>query len=266
MIKSILLGAFAICSFTVISQTEIFNEDFQSGLPAAFTVVDNDGLTPNAATSHFTEAWTLLPDPLDSTDSVMGSTSYFEPVGTADRWLITPAIALSSFGNFLYWEARSHDPSYPDNYKVLVSTTDNQLSSFTDTIALVEEEFATWFTRTVDLSASGFDNETIYLAFVNITNDGFALYVDDIRVEIEDPVGVEELADIKVNVYPNPATDLLRVESSAQIEKLEVVSLDGSILNSSETESINVSSLLNGSYFVRITTNEGIVVKSFVKM
>ncbi|MFK7785359.1 MAG: hypothetical protein AB8B56_09595, partial [Crocinitomicaceae bacterium] len=72
MIKGWILGVFAISSFTASSQTEILNEDFQSGLPATFTIVDNDGLTPNAATAHFTDAWTLLPDPLDTMDTVMG--------------------------------------------------------------------------------------------------------------------------------------------------------------------------------------------------
>jgi len=266
MIKGFIIGVFAITSFTAASQTEIFNEDFESGSPVAFTIVDNDGLTPNAATSHFTEAWTQLPDPMDTTDTVMGSTSYFEPIGSADRWLITPALALSSYGNFFYWEARSHDPSYPDDYKVLVSTTDTQLSSFTDTIALVEEEFATWFPRVVDLSENGYNNETIYVAFVNTTNDGFALYVDDIRAEIEDPVGINELAGVAVTVYPNPVSDVLKIETAANIQSLELISLNGSVLKSTDSNEINVASLLSGSYFVKITTDQGTVVRSFVKM
>jgi hypothetical protein len=266
MIKGLILGAFAICSFTASSQTEIFNEDFQSGLPATFSIVDNDGLTPNAATAHFTDAWTLLPDPLDTTDTVMGATSYFEPIGTADRWLITPPITLGAFGNFFYWEARSHDPSYPDDYKVLVSTTDNQLTSFTDTIALVEEEFGSWFERTVDLSGSGYDNQTIYVAFVNTTNDGFALYVDDIRAVIEDPVSVAELAEVSVSVYPNPVSDILKVESAANIQQLEIVSLSGSVLMTSDSNQIDVSFLQSGSYFVKIRSDKGMAVRSFVKM
>ncbi|MDG1333510.1 MAG: choice-of-anchor J domain-containing protein [Crocinitomicaceae bacterium] len=266
MIKGLIFGAFAFVSFTATSQTEIFNEDFQTGAPTAFTIVDNDGFTPNAATAQFTEAWTRLPDPLDTADTVMGSTSYFEPVGTADRWLITPAIALSSFGNFFYWEARSHDPSFPDDYKVLVSTTDTQLASFTDTIALIEEEFGSWFQREVDLSALGYDNETIHVAFVNTTNDGFALYVDDIRAVIEDPVGINELAEVAVQVYPNPVSDVMKVQSEAIVQSLELIALNGSVLKSSDSNEINVSSLLRGSYFVKVVTDQGMVVRSFVKM
>lgn len=269
MNKGLIIGFFAISSVSAIAQTEIFSEDFESGAPVAFTIVDNDGLTPNAATAEFTEAWTLLPDPLDTSSTpnhVMGSTSYFEPVGTANRWLITPPIALGAYGNFFYWNARSHDPSFPDNYKVLVSTTDTQISSFTDTIGLIQQEYATWFPRLVDLSNAGYNNQTIYVAFVNNTYDGFALYVDDIRAEIEDPVGINELHVVSVNVYPNPVSDVLKVKSAANIESLELVSFSGERLMLTTESEINVSSLQSGSYFVKVVTDQGSVVKAFVKL
>lgn len=266
MKNGLILGIFAVLSFGAKAQTIILDEDFESGLPPSYTIVDNDGLTPNAATAQYTEAWTLIPDPLDSSDTVMGSTSYFEPTGTADRWLITPPLALGAYGNFLYWEARSHDPSYPDDYQVLVSTTDTQLSSFTGVIGSVQEEYATWFSRSVDLTDMGYQNQTIYVAFVNTTNDGYALFVDDIRVEIEDPVGVNELTDIAISVYPNPATDVLNVQTEAPIESMEIVSLDGSLLLSSEENEMNISSLTSGSYLVKVRTHQGVAVRSFVKM
>ena len=269
MNKGLIIGIFAISSVSSIAQTEILNEDFESGAPVAFTIVDNDGMTPNAQTAQFTEAWTRMADPSDTSavqDTVMGSTSYFEPTGTANRWLITPPLVLGAYGNFFYWEARSHDPSFPDNYSVLVSTTDDQISSFTDTIGLIQQEFATWFQRDIDLSANGYASQTIYIAFVNTTNDGFALYVDDIRAEIEDPVGIDELVEIAVTVYPNPVSDVLKVQSEANIELLELVSLSGAILMTSVDSEMNVSDLKNGAYFVRIVTEEGTVVRSFVKM
>ena len=278
MKKGLIIGFFAISSLTLNAQVEILNEDFESGAPVAFTIVDNDGFTPNASTAHFTEAWTQMADPIDTLNTVMGSTSYFEPTVTASRWLITPPLALGAYGNFFYWEARSHDPSYPDDYSVLVSTTDTQISSFTDTIGLIQSEFATWFARDIDLSGNGYASQTIYIAFVNTTNDGFALYVDSIRAEIEDPVGIDELTEISVTVYPNPVSDILKVDfgsistgsmqssqSSANIEHIEVVSLSGAVLKSTTDTEINVSDLRSGSYFVRIVTDAGIAVRQFVK-
>jgi len=269
MTKGLIIGIFAISSVTAIAQTEILNEDFENGAPVAFTIVDNDGLTPNAATAQFTEAWTQMSEPGDTSavpNTVMGSTSYFEPTGTASRWLITPALNLGAYGNFFYWRARSHDPSYPDNYSVLVSTTDDQISSFTNTIGIIEQEYATWFDRDIDLSDLGYANQTIYIAFVNNTNDGFALYVDDIRTEVEDPVGINELTEIAVTVYPNPVSDVLSVKSGAIIESLELISLSGEALMSTTENEMNVSKLVNGTYFLKIVTAQGTAVRSFVKL
>ena len=51
-----LLGLLTI-SVAVQGQIEIYNEDFEtSGIPATYTIVDNDGLTPNAAVSEYTES------------------------------------------------------------------------------------------------------------------------------------------------------------------------------------------------------------------
>lgn len=264
MNKRLLIGLFAINSVALTAQTEIFNEDFQSGAPVAFTIVDNDGLTPNAATAQFTEAWTQLIDPENANDTVMGSTSYFTPTGTANRWLITPALTLGSFGNIIYWEAKSHDPSFPDDYVVLVSTTDNQIASFTDNVGLIQEEYATWTSRSVNLSANGYADQTIYVAFINNTDDGFALYIDDIRVEINDPVGLSEIAEINVNVFPNPASELLFAKGE-NIIGMTIVSLNGQQLLRSDEAEINVSNLSAGAYLVYVETEVGTVTKSFLK-
>ena len=107
--RKALLTSFALTlGVYSIAQTEVYNEDFQSGIPVDFTIVDNDGLTPDASVAEYTDAWIHLVDPDDTaqTDSVMGSTSYFSPTGQADRWMITPAITLGSFGNTLFWERK----------------------------------------------------------------------------------------------------------------------------------------------------------------
>lgn len=264
MNKRFLIGLFAFNTLALSAQTEILNEDFQSGAPVAFTIVDNDGLTPNAATAQFSEAWTQVIDPENASDTVMGSTSYFEPTGVASRWLITPALTLGSFGNFIYWEAKSHDPSFPDDYAVLVSTTDTQLSSFTETVGFIQQENFEWTSRSVNLSSNGFADQTIYVAFVNKTDDGFILYLDDIRAEIDNPVGLNELEEISVLVFPNPASELLSVKGE-NVLGMTVVSLSGQVLLQSTTSEINVSSLSFGSYLVHVQTNAGTITKSFLK-
>lgn len=264
MKKSISISLFALCVLTAKAQTEVYNEDFQAGIPAGYTLINNDGLTPHASVSEFSDAWISLADPDNSADTIAGSTSYFDPAGTADRWLITPGITLGAFGNILYWEAKSHDASFPDGYQVLLSTTDTQISSF-DTLHTVIIEIDTWNQRSLNLSELGYDNQTVYIAFANKTNDGFKLYVDDIRVEIEDPVGLTEIGDINLHIYPNPFNEVIRIESEDFISA-SVFQITGEEALVSKSTLINTSSLQAGNYLVKITTEKGIFFRKLSKI
>lgn len=243
----------------VIAQTEIYNEDFQSGIPTSYTLVDNDGLTPASSVSEFTPAWIALEDPEVPGDTVAGSTSYFDPTGRADRWLITPAIMLGASGNVLFWEAKSHDASFPDSYDVYLSTTDTQLSSFTDTLVRVYGEYADWTTHELSLD---YDNISVYIAFVNRTNDGFKLYLDDIRVEENNPLGLDELTD-KVHVYPNPFTDHVTIEGA--FDYFNLSSQSGKILLTGKEKNIILSEMNAGVYFLQVFTNGNKITRKLVK-
>jgi hypothetical protein len=248
--------AFISLAFSFISKSQvvILNEDFQLGFPANWTMVDVDQQIPNAVVSEYSYPWIIKADPQNTVDSVVSSTSFYEPVGRANKWLITPAITLGEFGNYLSWEAKSHDPSYPENYKVLISTS-NQVADFLDTVRLVVLENPEWTTREIDLSGLGFNGQTVYLAFVNTTNDGFKLYLDDINVRKNDPVGIEELADVFVQVYPNPTTGNIKINCDKEIDKVSVFSLDGKLMQQmkyNNVDQIDLSILNSGVYLINM--------------
>ncbi|MCH2225960.1 MAG: choice-of-anchor J domain-containing protein, partial [Crocinitomicaceae bacterium] len=257
-----LITSFAL-SFGIapIAQTEVYNEDFQAGIPVDFTIVDNDGLTPDPSVIEYTDAWihTVDPDDVSTTDSVMSSTSYFSPAGQANRWMITPSITLGSFGNTLFWEGKSHDASFPDDYLVLISTTDTQISSFSDTVSYTLQEWATWTQHEINLSDYGFNGETIYVAFVNRTNDGFKLYIDDIRVEIDDPASINPITSINLNLYPNPSSNSVKI-SGIDVLSVAIHGLDGKLLKTIENKNtINLQELAEGNYLFSIETPLGVV-------
>lgn len=265
MTTKILIYSFLSLSPIIGAQTEIYNEDFQSGLPATYSVVDNDGLTPDAAVSEFADAWISLVDPDNTSDTIMGSTSFFSPIGQADRWLITDAITLGNYGNIAYWETKSHDPSFPDSYFVLVSKTDTQLSSFTDTLDIVYQENEYWTEHAGNLSDLGLDNETVYLAFVNRTYNGFKLYLDDIRVEMEDPSSVQELAQVQISIYPNPSSDYIKVSGNQKFETHKIYSIQGQFLQESTESVLDISTLAPGRYVLVSTTEMGVARSQFIK-
>lgn len=265
MKKSLYLCILGLFSQSAIAQTTVFSEDFQGGIPATFTLIDNDGLTPAASVSEFTDAWIAKEDPDMAGDTVAASTSYFDPAGTADRWLITPAITLGGYGNFLYWEAKSHDASFPDGYQVLISTTDTQISSF-DTLHTVLVEIDSWNSRSLSIGDSNeYINQTVYIAFVNRTNDGFKLYIDDISVQIEDPVGIEENILNNISVSPNPFTDQIAINNTNVINA-KLLTLSGSILYEGSETVINTSNIPTGVYLLMINTDHGTVTKKITKL
>ena len=87
----------------------------------------------------------------------------------------------------------------------------------------------------------------------------------------EDITGINDNYIANVNVYPNPVNDRLYIETSTQIQSIEIYDIYGRIQNlrNSETQklrnSIDVSDLNSGIYFVKIKTEEGNIVKRIVK-
>ena len=82
--------------------------------------------------------------------------------------------------------------------------------------------------------------------------------------------GVEENA-ASFNVYPNPVNDRLYIETEAEIEEVVVYDVYGRVQNlrNSETQklrnSIDVTNLNSGIYFVKVVTANGETVKRFIK-
>ena len=252
-------------SVEIFSQSYILDTDFQLGIPTTYSIVDNDFNSPNSQVSNFTSAWIGIVDPEDSTNKVAAATSYFSLEDTASRWLITPALSLSSFGNFISWKAKSHDPSFPDNYMVLVSTTDNQISSFTDTIGDIEQENFEWTEREVNLSENGYNSQTLYVAFVNTTYDGFILYLDSIQARKEDPVGYLEPSFIDIRVFPNPTNDFITVYSEKPIKSITLFDFEGRLITTIEEQTIDLRNYKSGIYFISLNIENQIITKRIVK-
>lgn len=77
------------------------------------------------------------------------------------------------------------------------------------------------------------------------------------------PVSVNELAQNKLSVYPNPSTDFIMLDGVEDLTAVELTSLNGQKINCSvEDQQIDIRSLDKGVYFISIN---GTVIR-FVKM
>ena len=98
---------------------------------------------------------------------------------TPDNWLITPRLSIVSGDELNYWIG-AQDPNWPaEHYSVKISTTNNELSSFTTTLFSETLADGDWHNRILDLSA--YAGQNIYIAFQHHNcTDQFILKLDDV--------------------------------------------------------------------------------------
>ena len=74
-----------------------------------------------------------------------------------------------------------------------------------------------------------------------------------------------------MTLFPNPAREYIdiRVDGDLNVSMMEVYDVYGKLINTvndiDNPTRINVNGLADGMYFVRVTTEKGVVTKSFVK-
>jgi len=79
-----------------------------------------------------------------------------------------------------------------------------------------------------------------------------------------DPDGIVENDSSEINVFPNPATDFVMIETEG-FERVMVMDLTGRVVEEVQTNRIDLSSLTKGLYVLSVETNNGFIKKTFVK-
>jgi ribosomal protein S11 len=81
--------------------------------------------------------------------------------------------------------------------------------------------------------------------------------------------GIEEVSEYSLNIYPNPATTQFTISADAEIEEIQILSIDGKLLLTTTPTSLSTTLSLenfqSGTYFVRATIRGGIVTKEVIK-
>ena len=189
-----------IYSFNPQAKAPIFQEDFDGNGPgiSAWTVIDADGLTPNPNVAFITSGWNSI-DKLGDDGNFGGpagdfaamSTSWYNPAGTSNDWLITPEITIPEGNSTFKWQAIAQDPDFPDGYKVMLAPNGgNTIADFTVELYSTTGENPNWTTRSVDTTPYAGTN--VRIAFVNNSTDMFMLLIDNISLsETAPPTGDE---------------------------------------------------------------------------
>lgn len=188
-------------------------------LPEGWTKVDADG----GDEDPFTGEWRVVPE-LDSyftpyEGEGMMSINYeaANPEGLIDEWLISPYLEAGTTAPRLSFFVHASADFWPDSLQVLISTTDNNLTSFTP-IDYFEGQ-GVWTEYNYDLSAYGITaGDSFYVAFRYLIYDGGSygnssdlINLDYVRIDgnpivlsVNDPVaGAPKQFALHQN-YPNP--------------------------------------------------------------
>lgn len=164
---------------------EDFRFDFSGNLPEGITLIDGDGNTPSSdIPSGYGFAvgtpWVCYYIEKEA-NYVAASTSWYDPSGTSDDWMVLPSISVTSSDAVLNWRAKATDKRFSDGYVVYVTTKEGNSKADFDLSAplfSVSAESSAWQNHSVSLAA--YAGQTVRIAFVNNSTNCAMLYVDDI--------------------------------------------------------------------------------------
>lgn len=217
------------------------------------------------------------------TTGCMVSNSWFVVRGAAANYLITPPIMIADSNAVLSWRsAPRQTPLYLDGYKVLLSTTDNLPTSFTNTLFIAGEHTAGTSAGGFDFSAysfspgflhgadslfieadpvagpamtigvlrpfsaglSAFAGQTVYIAFLHDAYDDNQIAIDDILVTGTAIVGTEENGLFKgARLYPNPASERVMLRFNQVMEPEVRISIYGADGRLMKTSNMNLNGM-----------------------
>ncbi|MEE6128166.1 T9SS type A sorting domain-containing protein [Chryseobacterium arthrosphaerae] len=78
-------------------------------------------------------------------------------------------------------------------------------------------------------------------------------------------LGVSDVNKKKFSIYPNPASDFIQIETTEKLKEVNIYSVTGQKVMTSQTTKVNIQSLDRGVYFVEIKTSESSTIHKIVK-
>jgi len=170
---------------------------------------------------------------------------------TSDHWFMSPKMQLETNSNFSFWALSPKPGSWGnDSFDVLVSTTNNDPSSFSS-ITSVTEAPTSWQKFTYDLSA--FDNQDVYIAIHHVASEKYLMWIDDLEIMSDVFSDINNTNHNAVNIHPNPTYDKLKIDAIG-IKDIKIVDLTGRVMLEKSVESnsltIDLSNFDKGTYVI----------------
>lgn len=213
--------------------------------------------------------------------------------GTISNWLITPVVNLQNGDIVSFWSRTGGtgvSSLYADRLELRLNSTDltaagdptggsASVGAFTNLALTINPNLTstgyplTWtkYTYTVSGLTGVVPSKIAFRYFVTSGGpDGSNSNIIGIDTfSVDRTLGTEDFFKSNFAVFPNPAADVLNISNvnSLEITNATITDLNGRIIKevNSSLQSINVSDLISGVYFLKVTTTEGSGVLKFVK-
>ena len=221
--KKVLLFVLATLFAYAMNAQTLLSEGFESGIPATWSTIDNDGDGNNWGDgSTILAGWGYSASSYAHTGSSMAmSLSYDNDSGEsydADNYLVTPQLSIPAGGATLKFYVASITSAYPDDYMVKLSTSGNSAANFTVTLQDLTSASNSWDEIEIDLSS--YAGQNVYIAFVHQSYDMLALMLDDVTV-----IGISSTPEIALTQLTFPTNAVAG----------STIDITGTVMNNSST-------------------------------
>ena len=246
----------SICFVYAKAQTTLINESFNNGIPANWTTIDGDLATPfnDTMVNQLNGAFHISED-LDSTglgDSALLATSWFDNDSTeANNFLVTPPLTFTSAGNYLNFQAKSFDGSYPDGLEIFYISDINQIDSSTSSTMLFDTIAVPPFWTDFQVKLDSIPlNSPIHVVFRHYATNQYILGLDNINIITGDLTSTNELNSEAFTVYPNPSSGSIQILGLDNTQNITVNNNIGENIFSGTAASLMKKQFSQGVYII----------------
>ena len=191
------------------STNTLINGSFESGL-IGWHIINNDN------DDHSWSSIFSSPDYQSAFLGEYGAGVYYNPNGN-DDWLISPKIYLNEYlgsVNLSLW-AKSHSANWLESFNIYVSTTENNIDSFSEIIGGDSSVPSEWTQYNYNLD--GYLGDSIYIAIQCNSVDSWYLFIDEIILSSENNLSINNVnvKNYSLNeIYPNPFNPIAHIQYS----------------------------------------------------
>lgn len=230
--------------------SENFNNVADGAVPAGWTTY-GDNLTNHYPDASLNDSWSAM-------SQMMVCITWTEETSPVDRWLVTPQVTVPTTNGMLLFDINgvNYGPGspYAESLKIMVSTTDNQKSSFTLLQDLGELPEGN---NTFAVNLSAYAGQNVYLAFACYTNDGMYIFLDNVEVKTVPANSISAVsATVSSYAAQNSTVDVsltVRNQGSAALTSFDVTyTVNGSDEQTVNVTGINVASFANYTYTLSV--------------